>query len=168
MAAKRFSHGFTLIELILGIVLISITMVIVISFIAPQAEQSARPLIEVKASKLGQSLMNEILSKSYDENSERSAPFRRCDETTGCSATLGPEEALVALYDDVDDYNGTVVTNLGGDYQGFGYSVSVAYDADYDDSTADASNRTIAKRIDLTVTAPSGEVFRFQAYRGNF
>ncbi|KJY97674.1 type IV pilus modification PilV family protein [Pseudoalteromonas ruthenica] len=168
MAVKRpRARGFTLVELILGIVIFAIAMVIVFTLIAPQARQSAEPLVQVKAAKLGQSLMNEILGKAYDENSDRSPPFQRCDEKpVGCSTTMGPEEGSRDLYDDVDDYNGLSITDVGGTYSGFAASVLVAIDGDYDQSSYD--NIEQAKRIEVTITAPNGERYRFDAYRGNY
>ncbi|WP_022945528.1 prepilin-type N-terminal cleavage/methylation domain-containing protein [Pseudoalteromonas ruthenica] len=168
MAVKRpRARGFTLVELILGIVIFAIAMVIVFTLIAPQARQSAEPLVQVKAAKLGQSLMNEILGKAYDENSDRSPPFQRCDEKpVGCSTTRGPEEGSRDLYDDVDDYNGLSITDVGGTYSGFAASVVVAIDGDYDQSSND--NIEQAKRIEVTITAPNGERYRFDAYRGNY
>ncbi len=159
--------GFTLVELILGMVVFAIALTIVTSLIAPQAKQSAEPLIQLKAAKLAQATMNEILAKSYDENSDRSPPFLRCDEKpSGCSNTLGPEEGSRDLYDDVDDYHNLVISDVGGEYPGFSLSINVAVDGDYDQTTTDAQH--IAKRIDVVVNTPIGERYAFQAYRGNF
>ncbi|MEM0515071.1 prepilin-type N-terminal cleavage/methylation domain-containing protein [Pseudoalteromonas sp. YIC-827] len=169
MRANSLSHrGFTLIELIMGIVVFAIAMSIVISLVAPQARQSAEPLIQLKAAKLGQSLMNEILAKAYDEQSDRSPPFRRCDEKpSGCSSIMGPEEPSRDLYDDVDDYHNLVIHDLGGEYAGFAVAIKVSIDGDYDQSSADGL-KDVAKRIDVSVTSARGERYQFQAYRGNY
>ncbi len=63
---RKRSEGFTLLELVIGIVVFTISLTIVLSLIVPQAEQTAEPFRQVKAAKLGQSLMNDILSRSYD------------------------------------------------------------------------------------------------------
>ena len=164
---KRQNGGFTLVELILGMVVFVIALTIVTSLIVPQARQTAEPLIQLKASKLAQATINEILAKAYDENSDRSPPFQRCDEKpSGCSATLGAEEASRDLYDDVDDYHNLSIADVGGDYAGFGITISVVLDGDYNQSTSDSLQ--VAKRIDVTVSTPIGEQYAFQAYRGNF
>ena len=168
MRAKlpKSQTGFTLLELVIGIVVFTISLTIVLSLIVPQAEQTAEPFRQVKAAKLGQSLMNDILSRSYDENSDRSPPFETCNAKGNCSTTLGPEEASEDDYDDVDDYNGYTVNDVGGNYSSFGFTVTVDYDSDLNDSTP--TDGLTFKRIDIAVTAPDGQVYNFSAYRGSY
>ena len=163
---RKYSEGFTLLELVIGIVVFTISLTIVLSLIVPQAEQTAEPFRQVKAAKLGQSLMNDILSRSYDENSDRSPPFETCNAKGNCSTTLGPEEASEDDYDDVDDYNGYTVNDVGGNYSSFGFTVTVDYDSDLNDNTP--TDGLTFKRIDIAVTAPDGQVYNFSAYRGSY
>lgn len=170
-------RGFTLIELILGIVMIAIVMTLITGLIAPQARLSAGPVIQIKANELGQSLMNEILGKAFDEVTEANPPFRRCSETgfTACSSTLGADTGEDRLsFDDVDDYIGSysgsaLVNSLGqsieSDYVGFSYVVSVVYDGDYD-GVADTNHN--AKLITVIVTSSTDESYGFSAYKGNY
>ena len=60
MLANKAS-GFTLIELVIGIVVFSIALVLFTSLMVPQAIRSVDPIFQVRASELGQSLMNEII-----------------------------------------------------------------------------------------------------------
>lgn len=173
-------NGFTLIELIISIVIFAIALTIIVGLIAPQARQSAEPLMQLKASALGQSLMNEILSKSFDENSERAPPFRRCSETTlgalPCSelGDLGLDGAETRTsFDDVDDYielSGQAITNALGEelieYQEFSLEVLVEYDSDYNASTSDGG--VLAKRITVAVISPLGERYGFTSYKANY
>lgn len=163
---RKHVEGFTLLELVIGIVVFTISLTIVLALIVPQAEQTAEPFRQVKAAKLGQSLMNDILSRSYDENSDRSPPFVTCNAKGNCSTTLGPEEANEDDYDDVDDYNGYTVNDVGGNYSSFGFTVTVDYDSDLNDSTP--TDGLTFKRIDIAVTAPDGQVYNFSAYRGSY
>ncbi|WP_427980905.1 type IV pilus modification PilV family protein, partial [Agarivorans sp.] len=66
----RVAAGFTLIELIVGIVVMAIALVVISSFLVPQARRSIEPVYQFRAAELGSSLMNEILSKSFDEQSD--------------------------------------------------------------------------------------------------
>lgn len=168
MRANTFfaSKGFTLLELIIGIVVFSISLTVVLSLIAPQAAQTAQPLLQVKAAKLGQSLLNDILSRSYDENSDRSPPFETCNQKGNCSTTLGPEEANERDYDDVDDYNGLTIGDVGGIYASYSVNVAVEYDSDLSDNTLNDGESF--KRVDVAVTAPDGETYNFSAYRGSY
>ncbi len=176
--------GFTLIELIIGIVMFAIALSIITAFIAPQAKKSAEPIIALRASEFGQSLMNEIQSKSFDEHSDRSAPFRRCGETTlgaePCTAEgdLGVDNLGAGLetrtsYNDVDDYialsNQPITNSLGevlSQYSDFNLVVTVEYDSDFNELTI--NDGTTFKRITIEVTSPLGEVYGFSAYKGNY
>ena len=192
---RKHSEGFTLLELVIGIVVFTISLTIVLALIVPQAEQTAEPFRQVKAAKLGQSLMNDILSRSYDENSDRSPPFVTCVDKPDpsnasdnlCSDALGPDagETSEEAYDDVDDYNGYAISNVGGNYNGFAYRVDVAYDSSIDVTSDPGSvvhcpdpeekinpcavpENKQYKRIDIAVTAPDGQVYNFSAYRGSY
>ncbi|WP_165721211.1 MULTISPECIES: type II secretion system protein [unclassified Pseudoalteromonas] len=176
--------GFTLIELIIGIVMFAIALSIITALIAPQAKKSAEPIIALRASEFGQSLMNEIQSKSFDEHSDRSAPFRRCGETTlgaePCTAEgdLGVDNLGAGLetrtsYNDVDDYialsNQPITNSLGevlSQYSDFNLVVTVEYDSDVNELTI--NDGTTFKRITIEVTSPLGEVYGFSAYKGNY
>lgn len=175
--------GFTLIELVIGIIVFSIALVMFTSLIVPQAIKSVDPIFQVRAAELGQSLINEIASKSFDEASDRTGGSNLC--TTNCTAStdLGPDGVETrASFDDVDDYNGysmpdgdgKFTNTLGGElaldgtslYAGFIASVTVVYDPGMDGSVdADIGN---TKRITVTVTTPNGEEINFSTFRSNF
>lgn len=182
-AFKR--NGFTLIELIIGIVMFAIALSIITALIAPQAQKSAEPIIALKAAKLGQSLMSEIQGKSFDEHSDRSPPFKRCGETTLgaelCTATddlgvdnlsTGQQETRTS-YNDVDDYialSNLPITNSLGEllpqYSEFSLNVTVQYDSDFNEATNDEG--TAFKRITIEITSSQGQVYGFSAYKGNY
>ena len=71
--SKLGQQGFTLIELIVGIIVLTISLAIVSTLIAPAEEKSADNVLQIKASELGQSLMNDITSRAFDDNSDN--PF---------------------------------------------------------------------------------------------
>lgn len=114
--------GFTLVELIIGIIVFGIAMTFVTSLVVPLASRSADPIMQVRASELASSFLDEISAKAFDENSTSSV---RCNDDlnndgdlqdmseVACtvSGNLGPdtgESRLVGLsnFDDVDDYHG--------------------------------------------------------------
>ena len=109
------SRGFTLVELVIGMVVFAVALTFVASFILPQATRSIDPIWQVRATELGQSLLSEIQTKSFDEQSDRSGGLMRCGEDMdgdgdieACTDApdLGCEEAGQNrdTYDDVDDY----------------------------------------------------------------
>lgn len=135
VVSSKFEYkGFSLIEMVIGIVAFSAVLTIVIGVLNPQAERSADPIFRVRAAELAQSLFNEISGKSFDEQSDRSGGLLRCGETGAPACTsvhcLGPEDGVACatlcsfsggtrtdsavppvaegsrdLWDDVDDYH---------------------------------------------------------------
>jgi len=165
------SRGFTLIELVVGITLIAIVATLLISLVYPAWRQSAEPLVQQRAASLAEALMEEILSKRYDELT----PDGGVPACPTCSTTLGPDGGETrATYDDVDDYNSYCNSsvsirdandNLVSGYDGFRMRICVNYDGDYN-GVAD-TNQT-AKRITVTITPGSLSPIVFSAYRTNF
>lgn len=182
-----FQSGFTLIEVIVGMVVLSISMVIILSLIIPTEQQSVDQIHQIKASELGQSMLDEILGRAFDNNSDMVGSIWRCNETVPitqafCTAEnlFGPEDGNNGrvndgednrnLFDDVDDYHEyselTNSTNdeLDGGYDSFQVSVFVEYDGD----ALNLANNTLAKRIEVTITTPLGTAIEFSGYKSNF
>ncbi|GGF82902.1 type IV pilus modification PilV family protein [Alteromonas lipolytica] len=181
-------RGFTLIELIIGIVVFSIIMTVIVGLIAPQSRYSVEPVWQVRASELAQSLMSEINARAFDDNLANSNSGKRCNESVACttSGNLGPDPGESRTsYDDVDDFNGlnesgaTILSAQGTPvlyngqslYSGFSVQVQVYYDDNEDGINDDAGNTGTVignvKRIVIVVTTPGGEAITFSQYRWN-
>ena len=179
-------RGFTLVEVIIGIVVLSLSFTIITSIVLPTTEQSANQIQQIRAVELGQSMLNEILGKAFDDNSDMAGGAVRCGEAgTTCTQpnSLGPEEADRENFDDVDDYHGfeqgagsgnqlqdSLGQSLDDRYPNFRVEVDVAYDGGYDGGSPD-NVISIAKRIDITVSIVSSgnpEPITFSAYKANF
>src|SRR5690554_2386339 len=91
--AKDVEQGFTLIEIIVGLSVIAIALVLITSIIVPAARQSVSPIYQVRAAELGASVMNEIMSKSFDQENDRQGVHQRCVPGTTCSSIPNPELA---------------------------------------------------------------------------
>jgi MSHA pilin protein MshD len=186
---RQMQKGFTLIELIVGIVIFAIAMVLVISFLQPQVKQGIDPIWQVRAASLGQSLSNEIVAKPFDQNSNRVGGIERCNELVSCtvSGSLGPDSGETReLFNDVDDYHalnvsGTDILNslgLTSDvagvniYEGFTAQVTVFYDQNLDGINDDiaGSGTLIAnkKLITVTIITPGGQAITMTSVKGNF
>ena len=85
-------RGFTLIELIIGIVVFTIIMLVIIGVIGPQSRLSIEPIWQIRASELAQSLLTEINAKSFDEQSDHSGGNTRCNEGQSCSVVLSSRD----------------------------------------------------------------------------
>ncbi|GHE99180.1 type IV pilus modification PilV family protein [Thalassotalea profundi] len=177
------SKGFTLIETIVGIVVLSISFSIIITLIYPTVEQSADQLHQIRAAELGQSLLNEITGHAFDENSDHSGSKYRCGEngiicSTDMKSEIGENRLL---FDDVDDFNnlrfdantvGSYIQNSQGEnltlYLGYSVTIMVCNDSDYDGNCATNADNDTAKLITVTVTTPTGFAIDFSTYKANF
>jgi MSHA pilin protein MshD len=191
----KTQRGFTLIELVVGIVIFAVALVLVVSFLQPQVKKGIDPIWQVRAASLGQSLSNEILAKAFDQNSNQVGGLVRCNEGTACttSGNLGAESGEARdSYNDVDDYNGLSVsgsgilnslgltTNVNGIniYEGFQAQVSVFYDQNLDgindddlDQLGNLDTGTLTadrKLITVVITTPGGERITMTSVKGNF
>ncbi|MFB2685520.1 prepilin-type N-terminal cleavage/methylation domain-containing protein [Shewanella mangrovisoli] len=161
-------QGFTLIELVVGMLVIAIAIVMLSSMLFPQADRAAKTLHRVKSAELAHSVMNEIWGKRYDQNTNANGGVPACGSPLGssCSAVLGPETSEGRNdFNDVDDYHGLTqnVTMLNSSqtyaqaYPNYQLSVSVAYGT--------APN---TKLVTINVTTPDNEVITYNLVRSNY
>ena len=161
-------RGFTLIELVVGMLVIAIAIVMLSSMLFPQADRAAKTLHRVQSAELAHSVMNEIWGKRYDEKTNANGGVPACDSPLGmgCSTVLGSESGESRNdYDDVDDYHGLNETKamLNSSqtyvqaYPNYRLSVTVAYGS--------APN---TKLVTINVTTPDGEVITYNMVRSNY
>ncbi|MGN4932863.1 type IV pilus modification PilV family protein [Aeromonas rivipollensis] len=118
---RSLKRGFTLIELIVGIVLLAIALTGILGLLVNQAPQAVDPVQQVRAAQLAQRILNEVLQKSFDEHSDHNGGRFRCGETAGTppvtypactnTASYGPESGETRPYqfNDVDDYQTSAI-----------------------------------------------------------
>lgn len=178
-------NGFTLVELVVGIVILAIAMLIMTTMLVSQSKDALEPLYRLRASQLGQSIMQDMLSRSYDENSDHNGGLYRCGEvwqpsgaTRGCSNSLGIDSGEVAgehqNFNDVDDFiTATFIPAVNyGDVLGnplptqyANYSVKIEVDK-ITNEIGLAADR--AKKLVVIIKTPSSEEIRFSALKGNY
>ena len=173
---QKNTAGFTLIELIAGIVIMAVAMTALTAVLFPHANRSVDPVYQVRAAELGQSLINEVMGKAFDENTNLNTGIRCGESGTVCTAinALGPDGETVNQYDDVDDYNGydEAAAKLANNdtyetlYPSFTFDIVVQYDDDLDGSGD--SDKKLFKQITVTVKTPGDEEFKFVEYKGNY
>lgn len=186
---QTLAKGFTLIELVIGMVVFAVALSLFASLIKPLAIRSVEPILQVKAAELAQSLMNEISAKSFDQHSNRSGGLVRCNELANpctTSINLGQDNESRDSYNDVDDYHGldqsgsaildananAIEFNGQPFYAGFRVQVRVYYDDNMDgidDAIAGGSTYIgNTKLIQITITTPSGDPIIFTGLRSNY
>lgn len=148
---RQYSYGFTLIELIVFIVVVSVGLAGIMLVVDTVVKSSADPVVRKQTMSIAESLLEEILLKSY------------------ANPVDGYTHESRSLFDDVSDYAGYstrtgIVDSSGLPVPGLALynifpPVSVA-------STTDLSG-VAAFKITVFVTGPLGEV-SLSGYRGSY
>lgn len=145
------SHGFTLIELVISIVVVSIALGGVLMAINYTVTHSADPMLQHQAVAIAESYLEEILLKPFDD-------------PDGVD-----DEGSRALFDDVDDYHDlkdsgardqteTAITELTN------YTVEVTVVG----TTLNGISDTNCKKITVTVSHPVGFNMTISGYRTRY
>jgi MSHA pilin protein MshD len=155
--------GFTLIEVVASMVVTALAFTALASFFFNQSTKAIEPIFETRAAKLGEALMDEILSRPFDEATPVGG-VPACDEVGAPICTtisdLGTDTGEVdvmgdpirIILDDVDDYDdycddanpvdvedalGNLESDAGNaleDFGSFKMSICVGYDGNYNDA----------------------------------
>lgn len=190
MPSLNPSRGFTLIELVVGIVLLSVALTGILGLLVNQAPQAVDPVQQVRAAQLAQRVLNEVLQKSFDEHSDHNGGRFRCGETAGTppvtyaactpAASYGKDagESAPYTFNDVDDFDTAgqwVAANLFtqqaagiSDEEYRNYQLRIRVTADDLLASAGKDAASIGKRIELTVRLPDSSEVEFALYRGNY
>lgn len=105
MKKLRSENGFTLIEILLIIIIVSIAIPALLMLLGQGAKQGVNAEIQVSATELAQALMEEIKTKCWDESKIVAGA---CTGTATPSTIQADGEAWNinhTNYDDVDDYD---------------------------------------------------------------
>ncbi|PSJ48202.1 prepilin-type cleavage/methylation-like protein [Zobellella endophytica] len=117
----RPEPGFSLLEFVLGLVILAIALVGVTLFFAAQPRQ-LDPVFQFRAVSLAEALAEQILAVPYDAQNNP-AMQRRCDITAGagvCSAAAGygteheADRGIITRFDDVDDFHDWCTSPVAG------------------------------------------------------
>lgn len=168
---RPLQRGATLVELVMTIVIISVAIAGVVGAFSLISGRSANALNETRAVELAQLYLDEVMAKKFDDQTPLGGVFDDGSPYTGADRCVIEDEGQSRTeYDDVDDYhsiNGPPTskvdnTALSG-YSGFTVAIDVACAGD----DLAVSNNDV-KRIDMTISSPSGGSFSFSAYKANF
>jgi MSHA pilin protein MshD len=173
---RRRALGFTLVELVLTLLLISIAALGVGYTLSFGLGREADSLWQAKAVALAAAYFEEIEAKRYDETSPLGGVPPCSPSTTPCSAAGAFNDGETrAEFDDVDDYDGLndappldAEGNVRTGYERYVVNVTVAYLSGAIATGLGLDGASDAKRVEVAVTSPEGDVLRFASIRANF
>ena len=165
-ASKCAQRGLTLIELVIFIVIILVGLAGVLTVLDTTVRGSADPVVRKQALALAEAMLEEVLSKSFQNDPTGN---NAATPALGCTPTTAPRCALDTPvdrvnYNDVDDYN---TWSQFGDQSAIGaapaalarYRVNVAV-------AAWVLNGEAGKRVTVTVVS-GAETVTLEGFRGN-
>ena len=173
---QKKHKGFTLVELVVAIVITAIALTFLTSIFFANPGRSIEPLLQIRATEFGRAMMEEILSKNFDENTPVGGqpPCASCTALADFGSDAG--ETRVS-FDDVDDYNdycdtssppnpGNVIdsndVNLTADtFSQFRMSVCVS-------AGSDDNEKLITINMYLLISGRLSDPIAFSAYKGNY
>jgi len=144
MIRIAMNKGFTLIELVFGIVVLSIAMTLMMTMLVSQSNDSLAPLYRFRSVTLGQSVIASLLQKNYQDIDQFNvASFTRV------SGALAMNKIL------------SLDTDLPSQYNNYAFKINVTPELKV------VENRTM-KRIDVTIKTPNNEDITFSALKANY
>jgi MSHA pilin protein MshD len=153
---RRPAGGFSLIEVIVFIVIVGAALAGVLAVLNVTASRSADPMQIKQAVAIGESFIDEILSRDYS------------NPTGYVGASNDPRSRFA----DVDDYNGYVATTTPGIYTRGPTVTLIPGLAQYSVAISVAAPAVISgvpmKAITVTVTDPSGHTYPATAYKADY
>lgn len=187
-------NGFSLVELVVGIVVLAVALLTMNMMLISQSKDALEPIHRLRASQLGQSILQDILSRAYDQNSDHNGGVYRCGEIWGDShfwynhnsnawqtsgtPTLVPCSVVYGIdigekagehqnFNDVDDFieNNFVSAVVYGNVLGAEGPIQIQnYFVKIDVVPKD----TAFKEISVIVKTPTNEEILFSALKGNY
>ena len=171
-ASAGRQRGLTLIELIMFIIIVGVGLAGVLTVFNVTARSSADPVVRKQALAVAEAMLDEILSKAYENDAADSG---NTSATLGCTPNTNPTctantPTQRARYNDVDDYNGwnqNGVFDLNGaalaGLTTYRVVVAVAAPAAF----GVAGSQVTGKQVTVTVTGGTESV-ALTGFRANF
>jgi len=182
MFTSNRSRGFTLIELIVFIVVVSVGLTGILSVLNIAVKNSADPMVQKQVVAVAEALVEEVGRMPFTwcdpDDAVAGTAIQYIDCTTAENNTvaeIGETRGGTPGFDNVNDYHGlnlatitdhtgTVVTGLAG----YSASFSVSTDTDLGPAGRKITAANAVLRISVTVTGPGGTSVTLQRYRTRY
>lgn len=159
---RQFNQGFTLIELIVFIIVISVALTGLFAVFNQSMLNSVDPIARVRALELAQSKLDEVLVRKFADNTPTGGvpacgSFESGSPIVACTAIQGI--AVDPDRDDVGDYHNESSTDGS-------YTIAVAVSEQ--GTELGLASDDLARRVTVTVTLPNAETLTLSGYKVNF
>ena len=144
MTKIAINKGFTLIELVFGIVVLSIAMTLMTTMLVSQSKDSLAPLYSFRSSTLGENVIQSLLQRNYQDIDEF-----KVDSFTRVVGSLGINKIL------------NLDQDLPYQYNNYAFKINLTPEFKV------VKNRRM-KRIDVTIKTPNNEEITFSALKGDY
>lgn len=169
------TRGFTLVELVITISIMSIALLTISQSLAFGVQHSSDGISQSRTLHLAQAYLEEISAKRYSEATP-SGGVPPCSPTTVACGSTGPEASeLRTTFDDIDDYDGLIEQpprdaqgNLRAGYESYRVAVTVRYLTAAEVTALGLDDTTDAKKVLVQVTPPAQTPQEFVSVYGNF
>lgn len=154
---SRRQSGFSLIELIIFIVVVSVGIAGILMVMDVSVKSSADPMVRKQTVAVAESLLEEVLLKEY------------ANPAGGYTGSVSPPPAGSSRtsFDDVDDYAGYTTTGGMVDMSGIAIAGLGQYNVTSVAVAGITLNSVAAKQVTVTVTGPAGAL-SLTGYRTNY
>lgn len=182
----KLQSGFTLVEIIVGIVVSAVALTFLSTLFFSNAGRSAEPILQIRAAEFGQALLEEILAKPFDENTPvggvPACSTLGTGTATDCTAEASFDELEArSAFDDVDDYDrycggtfplsdasGAPLSGVGQPFENYLMQICVTYDGDFDGVGNDGNVGAKLITVEISLPPGVGAPLVFSAYKGNY
>ena len=143
------NKGFTLIELVVGMVILTIAMMLMSTMFVSQTKYRLEPLHQLRASQFGKAILQQALSTSYDDINDGQQNF---DDVN---------DFITDDFESIFNYDSILGNDLPKQYTDYQVKITVF-------ESLNTEVQQMMKRIDVTIKTPSDENIVFSALKGRF